>query len=75
MDLNGKDKELTTIRETEAKACVHWCSLAVRSRKRSVSIDGSTLGKGLCLRVFIIQDIKDGNCTERISDSLVSIYH
>lgn len=27
-------EELATIRETEAKACVHWCSLAVRSRKR-----------------------------------------
>ena len=50
-------EELATIKETRTKARVHLCSLAVRSRKR-VSIDGRTLGKGLCLRIFVIQDIK-----------------
>lgn len=50
-------KELATIKETQTKARVHLCSLVVSSRKR-VSIDGRTLGKDLCLRIFIIQDIK-----------------
>lgn len=50
-------EELVTINETKTKACVQLCSLAVSSRKR-VSIDGRTLGKDLCLRIFITQDIK-----------------